>query len=603
MQKQVLGLLLLALIGASHAVSLNSLRRTSVKAARAKLNARTQTSASAWLDANEASVGTFMASFSTLTPEKQNDIKHVLGVRGNRFEAAYGLAIQENEATKWILRETLHRLVCAADLLRDRITLDILEGAAVKDSAAAKLAAVLPTKGTDAKLEEKILVSALFQIPFSAHDEAKVFAKHDSGRSGPFFAGDSLDANWALFETVLAKGEGNIRELLHLVSRATGLGEMELDPKTEGLKNGRQTFEKGATMFPGSFRHILKITEQLQQQTAKGNKVAATLYGKLESQCKFNTAHFNLQLANILTSDKKNVISPVYADSYVTLARVKGFRTKRDPLPKLQALLTPQILADLGTPLSAREIAYLKMDATKPNELIPWGNGCLVWNLDQATGGTDLNKAWVPKMLDDGLAVDAGPSGTTDEMLQLGDYFSTTQEVYGACAFRDAAAAVMNIMQSHSLAEVFQGAMAYSPSKGTHDRPADIDFDWSAPYHTISVCDAAVQMNGIPHSYVGSPHQDKSPASPARFQTALANLAKLKDPNSTFSKAVQASDFASKLGNGVAVAPPNPHPFAVTEEALPAAFANAPATFKAEVCDKNLNPFPCGAEEKSVMCA
>lgn len=604
MQKQVVGLLLLCLIAGSSAVSLQSLRRTSVKAARANLNRRTQSSASMWLDANEATVGSFMASFSTLTAEQQKEIKHVLGVRGNRFEAAYGAAIQENDATKWILRETLHRLICAAELLRPNVIADIAAGSTVKDSAASKLHAAL--KDADAAKTDKVLIGALFQLAFSSHDTVtildkeavSVFAKHDAGRSGPFLYGTTLDANYDLLMTVLAKGEGNVRELLHLVSRATGLGEMNIEKDVEGKKNGRQTFETAAKLFPGSFRHLLVIAERLQ----KGDQTAKALYGKLESQCKFNSAHFNLELANAETSDKKNVISPVYTDSFVSLARKeKDFRVQRDPKLKLQALLTPKILADLGTPLSKREIEYLKMTNSPEKTLIPWGNGCLVWDMTK-------NKDFTPKMLDDGLAVDAGPSGTTDEMLQLGDYFSTTQTLYGVCAFRDAAAAVMNIMQSHSLAEVFQGAMAFSASTGAHDRPADIDFSWSAPYRTIALCDAAPEMDGISHGYTASPHQAKSPKSPARFQTAIANLAVLKDPASTLAKAIQASDFAATevpteapLGTAI---PPNPHPFSVADEALPVAFAKAPETFKTHVCEnKSLNPFPCGEEEKRVMCA
>ncbi len=97
----------------------------------------------------------------------------------------------------------------------------------------------------------------------------------------------------------------------------------------------------------------------------------------------------------------------------------------------------------------------------------------------------DANKEWVGKMDEQGLVKDSGPSGTTDEILQAGDYTSiTSQDAYGACVLRDTASAGMHLQLHHSWAEVAQGATA-------SDR-ATPAFSWEGRFLFSSVCSAFV---------------------------------------------------------------------------------------------------------------
>jgi len=168
-------------------------------------------------------------------------------------------------------------------------------------------------------------------------------------------------------------------------------------------------------------------------------------------------------------------------------------------------------------------------------------------------------------MSGDGLMIDAGPSGTTDEVMQTPDYFGVSKDLYGACAIRDMCAANMNIYEHHSYAEVVQGAFS-------SDRPAELEMDYDHPYKAVEACDAAVtklqalaNYNGVlPKKYRDlmtsgryRVHAKLPPKNTQRIKEAMIVYKELMNPQSTKAKALAQTDF----GAGVLA-----HPFLKSAE-------------------------------------
>jgi len=210
--------------------------------------------------------------------------------------------------------------------------------------------------------------------------------------------------------------------------------------------------------------------------------------------------------------------------------------------------------------LSPRERAFLskytikaRVEETTP---FPWAPGSYMTEFKP----DPANAAWLSKMDAQSLMRDAGPSGTTDEILQTGDYVSITSDTYGACIMRDAASAGMHLQMHHSWAEVAQGATAT-------DR-ATPKFNWDDPYMALKECpiNSRNNLRAIPdvwpRPYGASVrvHTERPPDSIDHFDEALKHFVELTaSPESTLAKAIQECDFGS--------GPERSHPFDPSGEA------------------------------------
>jgi len=220
-----------------------------------------------------------------------------------------------------------------------------------------------------------------------------------------------------------------------------------------------------------------------------------------------------------------------------------------------KTLFTPAMYTSLHiAALSDRERAFLfYVDGKKfvDKKAFPWAPGAAFKILPL----NDVNRDWLTKAADGGFAVDCGPSGTTDELLQAADYTGVTMDMYGACLMRDAAFANMLLQEHHSYAEVSQGA-------ASRDRFTP-KWSWDHPYTALSECatHADPALNGVPAALaaIATPFPAPSSitrrshatgtlpptASANRFTQALAVYSQLKD-GSKLAKAVIASDFGSQ---------------------------------------------------------
>jgi len=186
---------------------------------------------------------------------------------------------------------------------------------------------------------------------------------------------------------------------------------------------------------------------------------------------------------------------------------------------------------------------------------------------------------------------DAGPSGTTDEIMQAGDYVSINKDVYGACALRDVASANMHVQLHHSYGEVFQGATA-------SDRMTPA-FSWEDPYLALKACPARSRtLRAIPEVWPRKygqsirVHTPQPPHSIDHYNDAMHLYAELTtNPTSPLAKAIQASDFGSGSERN--------HPFAPYAEA-----ENADRLIEAFLCHQTKSTAQApGNLLKAVVCS
>jgi len=285
--------------------------------------------------------------------------------------------------------------------------------------------------------------------------------------------------------------------------------------------------------------------------------------------CGFSMNHMLniMRIENEASSAKKTLMSPLaaghdLADGEVVKARVPGFVRKRtdpemginkkgDPAPN--TLFTPEMYTGLSIPaLTDRERLFLQYVHNRrfaDTDRFPWAPGAAFKILP---GPNDQNREWLGKMADGGLAVDCGPSGTTDELLQAADFVGVTLDEYGACLMRDAALGNMLLQEHHSYAEVAQGASAA-------DR-ATPKFSWDAPYEALKGCPTRSPTHGSSLGAIASPFPAPSGVTARTHTTGSLPPALSKNrwaqaldvytsmtPTSALNAAVLSSDFDSRM--------------------------------------------------------
>jgi len=93
----------------------------------------------------------------------------------------------------------------------------------------------------------------------------------------------------------------------------------------------------------------------------------------------------------------------------------------------------------------------------KDAKISKWTSGGIIWALDPKSGlittqGIKWQEVTRP------FALGAGPSGTTDELLQHADWTGIGRTGLGSCQMRDGAMSNMILYNHHTFAEVMQGA-------------------------------------------------------------------------------------------------------------------------------------------------
>lgn len=468
----------------------------------------------------------------------------VLAVRNNKFEAALAMAVQRNPATISALKEMIEREICISSVA----FLGLTPAEATKQNKESDLRALIVSlfalpgskPGTQPANDEKAWTD--FAKTLSARDGwSKPWIHLDNSRSGMWVT-DDVEKN---LEGLLAIRESNhYRELLHTLTRASLYGE--------DIKDVSELSKKA----PHSLRHA--IYELLQN--GERAKKAAKECGFTAQPHKIKSAASGNEKKTYFCGSDKSVIPFARRKGKDTFRGLAHETTSDKGCDKFPTKVTPNALYKLGMPpITKREINYFKKFyqfekdalASKPpgvsvdgfesgTKTVPWGYGACVWDMNNYKDGEKIvpltyNKNWKEAMEADGLAVDAGPSGTTDEILSVADWLGMTDNAYSFCAVRDVAFANMIIPEHHSMGEVIQGA--FDGYRLANKMP---NFEFKDPYRTIIWCDQ--QPNDFNALFVAdSAGKKKLNESVKRFGTAN-RLIREKNANVDGAWAVLASE-------------------------------------------------------------
>lgn len=111
--------------------------------------------------------------------------------------------------------------------------------------------------------------------------------------------------------------------------------------------------------------------------------------------------------------------------------------------------------AKQGVELSEREVAHMRLDPENlANDVLTWEEGNRKWLINEAD-------AWVQKVREVSLPIKAGPSGTTDRLMQARAMLGVSNPI----AMRAACIGYLLPINAHSLIEILEAASQYSCPK------------------------------------------------------------------------------------------------------------------------------------------
>ncbi|MFT7580184.1 MAG: hypothetical protein ACI9MR_001851 [Myxococcota bacterium] len=111
-----------------------------------------------------------------------------------------------------------------------------------------------------------------------------------------------------------------------------------------------------------------------------------------------------------------------------------------------------------GVELSDREVNHMKLNPKALDaEFLTWNEGNRSWLINEAD-------SWVQKAREASLPVKAGPSGTTDRLMQLRDMLGVSSPM----ATRAACVGYLLPINAHSLVEILEAASQYACPKPTY---------------------------------------------------------------------------------------------------------------------------------------
>jgi len=365
----------------------------------------------------------------------------------------------------------------------------------------------------------------------------------------------------------------NIRELTHFVARATECGEGVYELARS--KNLEATTEDDSWFQHGCMRWIIRTVHKELDVDAKKRSP----YVKQLIELGFSLEHTKRQYNNLYKDgkliakddnlNKKGWLNPL-TDSLCRKARPNGgvydsngagkHRTKGPgksvfrffPAPPKnipKTKWTANTLNQVGlAPLSPYERAYQEMDMTKAgvgtlgqpfhdDSKINWGVGGNVWmiNGDKDPENKDKYNEFAAQFLaareEQLLTTAAGPSGTTDEFLQMFDYAGLTQKQptgkpelnkFHLINAMLGAFANMGAYYHHSFLEVMQGAGADLTGKNVVFR--DFSYNPKGPFDWLS------NIPLVPGSVMVMNWEDKAMRPTFRLGDADMTTFSFKDP-------------------------------------------------------------------------
>lgn len=423
--------------------------------------------------------------------------------------------------------------------------------------------------------------------------------------------------------TTIYAADANIRELTGLLARATECGEGQYqDGRTAaGAPTDKETdamFQKGCLRW--IIRQVHSAMERNQFTDAWSQKAPAAthpdFYAYLLVSNGLSLKNYNAQLNNVykvqngkpvsLIDDpnlkQKGWLTPLAA-SKCRSARPNGDSESADPKAyrmsgdkpafrfkpaKIEGgKLTPAIVGSIGlSPFSPRERAFVSKvyygepKAMDDNKMIKWGVGGNVWKIngimgtpEDATMANPAAKDFLAARADQLMTTAAGPSGTTEEYLQVFDWNGLTDASSKWHLLNGILGAVANMdtYYHHSFLEIMNGGGAGFDGKNLVGRAFDYDiknpFDWVGQLASLAprnVIDLAIPSDG--KKPVGKFADGKTYAVKAITMTAIQGVYNKIVTNSEVEKALLASDYPSTY-DATTVVTKGPHQWTQAQEA------------------------------------
>lgn len=303
----------------------------------------------------------------------------------------------------------------------------------------------------------------------------------------------------------------NIREIVHIIGRLAEPGEdvpYDDPSQTRGIRSvlkvalENEAKKNKLTPFGFSVQHL---KEEKAACDAEMPVVRQNYPVSVDPAAKPEAVTAAKAALGGLTTLKKGLLSPL--SEIMKKARSKDFRGRR-PGDFLKLRLDNKDLAALGLPpMTAGERGWDPEDPTKKG-LVQGGEA-------QRLGPPALK--WMQDVSDHISSITAGPSGTTDELLQLFDYMGLSSDALGGWCGRAVALATMGVYYHHSVPEIGQGALSAGRAGVDYDinRPFDsgmltpaatsnikiTKIDWDGTANTIprfAVSDSKIENKGAP---------------------------------------------------------------------------------------------------------
>lgn len=397
----------------------------------------------------------------------------------------------------------------------------------------------------------------------------------------------------AVYEA-LADKDATIREITHLMARITECGEGMYEAARTTAPGNTATVEADAWFQPGCMRWMIKqVYDNMDKKLfiLDKSKAANPSYKYAEALLNlgFSAEHFKKQYSNLYKPDgnlrtgddnldKKGWLNPLPA-SLCRSARPNGgnfdasktadtYRTKKTkPVfrfkpPKFGGTkLTNASLKSIGLPaLSPRETNFLKAmyGASFNAETSPigWGVGGYVWLIngkyDPASdkdASADADN-FLTARKDQLMTTAAGPSGTTDEFLQMFDYCGLTQISSGNKwhLYNGILGALANMVDyyHHSFLEVMEGAGASLDGK-TNLADRDFTYNASSPFDWLAEFASLKPKTQADFNWAAPATKPMFGAKPSNVVTIVVNPLQLQAAKDIFLKITTGSPLEKAL--------------------------------------------------------
>lgn len=458
--------------------------------------------------------------------EDKLTILKVLTMRNARFDASIGIASQHAKDLPKTMAEVLDKVVCIAKAAHPLAKeediyggLFALPGSQYEKDWLVRSDALVAGKGKPLDPFKKFDIDRWGPFLPGMYGYSDLTTKYNPTQAEAKQLADSLAANIAAIKKVVqnAATDPNFRPFMHLFARLSIYGE-----------KGLTDWSDIPLYAKFSFRHALHTIYQckVKPNPDPANKVCFHLIENAKS-CGLNMAKVERVFAlkfqgksafefELFTPNNKvEANSPVDGTTGGKFpSNIAESRTPRNPSDGRQLRSTIATGGNRNTwtaalmaathmpPFSDEEIHFVRTavggkyknwDPVKnPYDELPGppGAGGNVFDMisfsvkNKDTAGN--NRLWHDAQFSNGFIMSGGPSGTTDEAMQMGDYTSVSSTKPGCCILRNGPLANMVLFTHHTYVEVAQGA-----GDGNRECPM---FSYADPYGALETCD---QYDGV----------------------------------------------------------------------------------------------------------